>query len=80
LAELDMKLNILADLIDEHPEITVMYFQPDGRKDGGAYVTAVGEIKKIDEYEQAIVLMSGEKIPLCDVSDIKCELFSNWTG
>lgn len=76
VADLDMKLGILADLIDDLPEIAVTYFQPDEKKSGGSYVTATGTLKKIDEYERAIVLTEGEKILIEDILDIKGEMFA----
>ena len=75
IAALDMKLRMLTDMIAEHPEISVTYFQPDNKKEGGAYVTAIGALRKIDDYENVIILMSGEKITIGDILDIECELF-----
>jgi len=66
---------MLTDMIAEHPEISVTYFQPDNKKEGGAYVTAIGALRKIDDYENVIILMSGEKITIGDILDIECELF-----
>lgn len=51
-------------------EIAVTYFSADKRKSGGAYFTARGFVEKIDEIERALVLTSGEKIPLDDIYDI----------
>ncbi len=75
MAALDMKLRMLADIIADHPEIAVTYFQSDKKKQGGAYVTDIGSLKKIDDYEGNIVLMSGKKISIEDILDIECELF-----
>lgn len=75
IVDLDLKLGILADAASEHPEVIVTYFQPDEKKDGGAYVTAVGAVKKIDEFERVIVLLGGGEIRIEDVLDIECELF-----
>ena len=75
IAELDIKLLMLMDFIDEQPEITVTYFLPDGKKEGGAYVTATGAVKKIDDVERIIVFMNGESIPIADVLEIECGLF-----
>ena len=38
-AALDFKQQMLMDRIDEHPDVSVTWFQPDGKKDGGRYVT-----------------------------------------
>ena len=51
-------------------EIAVTYFIADKRKSGGAYLTARGFVKKIDEIERLLVLTSGERIPLDDIFDI----------
>jgi len=75
IATLDMKLRMLTDMIAEHPEIAVTYFQPDKKKEGGEYVTAIGALRKIDDYENVIILMSGEKITIGDILDIECESF-----
>ena len=49
-AALDMKQAYLIEMIDEQPEITIIYFLPDARKVGGAYVTVTGNLKRFDEY------------------------------
>ena len=73
--KLDLKQNFLADIIDEQPEISVTYFIPDKKKSGGAYVTAHGRLKQIDEYEQLIILTDGKKIPIQEVYSIESDLF-----
>ena len=72
---LDEKLRILTGMTAEHPDITVTFFQPDEKKDGGAYVDVAGVLKRIEEYERTIVLMSGERIAIEDVLDIASEVF-----
>lgn len=75
IAELDMKLLMLADLIDEHPEISVTYFLPDEKKEGGAYVTVTGAVKKIDDVQRVILFMDGKCIAITDIMEIECERF-----
>lgn len=72
---LDMKQRILSEVIDELPEITVTYFRPDRHKSGGEYLTVTGELKKINEYERALILTDGERIPFDDILDIESGLF-----
>ena len=43
---------------------------PDVRKSGGAYVTAVGALRRIDESGRALVLEGGARISLDDLSDL----------
>ena len=51
--------------------VTIIYFQPDARKEGGSYVTVTGQIKKIDDCSQKIFLTDGTKIDLGRIVDIK---------
>ena len=76
LSALDMKYQLLMEALDEAPEVTITYFQPDERKAGGKYVSAVGAVKKIDDFERRITMQDGAKIPMDDVLSIDGELFS----
>ncbi len=67
LAALNDQLFSLARLSGEHPPVTVTWFRPDARKAGGSYVTTVGNLKKLDEIQQQMVLTSGETIPLAQL-------------
>lgn len=67
---LDERLQLVREHIKEKPEITILYFQPDERKDGGAYLSYTGNVKKIDDYERQIIMVDGMKIPLDDVMEI----------
>lgn len=69
---LDMQLRFLLEDACRHPEVTITYYLPDGRKEGGAYVTATGTIKKIDEAGRTILLQDGREIPVGDILDIQC--------
>ena len=73
---LDMKYQLLMDALDDEPEVTITYFQPDERKAGGKFVSAVGAVKKIDDFERRITMRDGAKIPMDDVLSIEGELFS----
>ena len=70
---LDRKQQILVERLDERPALTVIYFVPDEKKSGGAYVTKSGNLKKIDEVERMMTLTDGTKISLDDVYDIESE-------
>lgn len=74
-AELDQRQAVLLEHIEEQPEITVTWFQPDGRKDGGAYLTVTGRLKKIDEAARTLILLDGTSIPLEDVVGLESEWF-----
>lgn len=67
---LNRKYAELIENISEHPVITVSYFKPDKRKGGGAYVSKTGHIKKVDTYEQLMIMEDGTSIPLAAIVDI----------
>ena len=69
LCLLNRKLQLLMDDPAER-EVTLTFFRPDSRKDGGAYVTVTGFLKKVDSYERIIVMTDGTKIPMEDVCHI----------
>lgn len=72
---LSHKLQIIADQLKEHPEIAITYFQPDAKKNGGAYVTATGTVKRIDEYERVAVMTDGTAIPIDEIISIEGQIF-----
>ena len=69
------KLRLLSDKLKEHPEIAITYFQPDAKKHGGAYRTAMGTAKKIDGYERVVVMADGALIPIDDITGIEGRIF-----
>lgn len=71
-AELDEQFKRIQERLTESPEVTITYFQPDVRKDGGAYLTVTGCIKKIDQYERLLILRNGEKIPMDEILGMAC--------
>ena len=75
--ELDRRQTVLLEHISEQPEITVTWFQPDERKDGGAYFTTTGRLKKINEMNRVLILLDGTSIPLEDVADLESNCFQN---
>jgi len=67
---LDEQMRNIREHISEHPMVTITYFRPDEKKDGGSYVTITGRIKKIDEYERIIVLEDGIIIPVNEIVEV----------
>ena len=74
-AMLDLKQQILADRIAERPEISVVWFRPDARKEGGQYVTNVGQLKKVDDIARILQLADGTTIPLDEVLELRSDCF-----
>lgn len=71
IAILSEKLRMVIDRLDERPQIAITYFQPDGTKDGGAYITASGAVKKIDNVESVVIFVSGDRIAIADIIAIE---------
>ncbi len=72
---INRKLQIIVDRIKEHPEIVVTYFKPDEKKDGGAYVTAAGMAKKIDQYQRVVIMNDDTEIPIDEIISIDGKIF-----
>ncbi len=50
-------------------------FIPDEHKDGGAYRTVTGTVKKIDEFQRVIVLTDGTGIPINEITELNGAMF-----
>ena len=67
---LDNKLQKIKEKIHTRPLVTFTYFVPDLKKDGGKYITVSGNVKKIDEYNQIIILVDNTEIHILDIIEI----------
>ncbi len=72
---LNEKLNMIIEFLDEEPEVSITYFEPDMRKAGGAYITVIGTVKRIDEYEHLVIMTDGKKINIHEIYNLQSELF-----
>ena len=73
--ELNEKLQRIATS-DEAEEVSITYFVPDERKQGGSYITLTGIVVKIREYERDVVMEDGTQIPIDDIMTIEGERFN----
>lgn len=69
--ETKRQLDHLAEHIHEPPEVSITYFQADQKKEGGAYVTAAGTIKRLDDVEGILKLEDGTCIKIEDIIKIQ---------
>lgn len=67
---LDKKLAVLEGRLAERPEVTVTYFVPDERKEGGSYVTVSGRVKRIRGDEGELVFEDGRRVGVGDIVDM----------
>lgn len=72
--ELNEKLQRLA-IADEPEEVSITYFVPDERKQGGAYLTITGVVTKIREYERDVIMEDGTQILIDDIMEIEGDTF-----
>lgn len=67
---LNEQLQLLAGQIPYSPSVRITYFQPDARKEGGAYVTHEGTVKKIAAYKRMLIMADRVSIPLDEIMEI----------
>ena len=72
---LNEKLRIVQEQLSRQQEIELVFFQPDEKKAGGAYITMIGTVKKIEEYERVVLMQEGTRIPIEAIIDITGEMF-----
>ena len=75
--QINEQLQLLRENQSQKPEIKVTYFQPDIRKDGGAYVTVCGRVRRIDEYGHQMLLTDGTVLAMERIFSIEGEIFGD---
>lgn len=73
--DLNQKLRIISDHLNDHSEVSITYFLPDTKKAGGAYVTAAGCVRKIDLLDRWVYMQDGPTIPIDNIYEIQGALF-----
>ena len=67
---INRKLQIVKDRIKNRAKVTITFFVPDLRKDGGSYKDITGIIKRIDDFKNIIIFEDGKKIEIANIVDI----------
>ncbi len=67
---LNDKFKIISENIHKQKEITVSYFVPDIRKEGGRIETYTGIIRRIDEVEKKIIFDDGKEVFIEMITDL----------
>jgi len=57
--QINEKLCYIAENLEKQLQVAITYFKTDERKSGGAYLTDISAVKKIDEVERLIYLTNG---------------------
>lgn len=71
IADINEKLYEIAQHLSEKWKVSITYFRPDEKKQGGAYLTDVGIIQKIKEAEQLVIMDSGIVIKMEQIIKIE---------
>ena len=77
IQEINYILGLIQEVYPTPIEAKITYFQEDPTKEGGAYLSKVCEIKRIDEYERRVIFTDRTYIRIEDILDITCSLVSN---
>ena len=75
-AELNEKLRLLLELLPQQPEVTITYFQPDGRKAGGSSRTVTKIVRKYRSIDNMLIMMDGAYIPVNEIVSLDGPCFS----
>lgn len=76
-SELNEKMLLLQECLAQRPAVRVTFFQKDERKEGGAYITLAGTVKKIDQYENVLILTDGTRIRIEDVAELESDFIKS---
>lgn len=70
LAALNEAMQRLLEAEAEQPAVTVTYFQPDARKDGGAYRSYAGRFRHFDMETGELIFTDKTRIPVRQITQI----------
>jgi len=73
---LDNKLQIIEDNLDKVPLISIKYFIPDLKKEGGFYQRITGKVTKIDKYKKLIIVDKKIEKSILDIIEITGDIFN----
>ncbi len=59
--------------IKNSPWVSITYYIPDTKKDGGSYVTMRDQVKRIDTISQQLHLVSHEQISISNIIDLELD-------
>lgn len=77
-ANINDKLRIIIEFIEDPPEVSITYFVPDSKKSGGAYTTVTGTVKSVNDYERIVILTDKTAIPIDRIYAIEGEIFDSF--
>lgn len=76
LHELSQRMAYAMSFADR-PRLRITYFRRDSRKQGGAYVTVEGSIKKVEQCFNLLTLTDNTQIALDTITEIAGDIFND---
>ncbi len=70
---LDESLRQLEVLLGECPAVSICYFLPDQKKEGGVYQTVTGTVRRIDRTRGIVQFTDLSEIPICEIIETSFE-------
>ena len=74
---LNERIKIIETNIKLRPQIDIMYFVPDKRKEGGSIQKFRGKIRRVDKFERKLIFTDKTKIQMDEIVFIDGNLFKN---
>ncbi len=75
LLTLNRKMDILLIHLEEKPQITVTYFLPDPKKEGGKYYKITSRVVDVFKSERTMVFENKNVLSLDSIYDMESEIF-----
>lgn len=77
ITRINEQIIYLQSLYPHIPDIYITYFIKDLTKQGGQYITKLCSIKKIDEYDKALILTDNTSVKIEDIIELSGDIFTN---
>lgn len=74
-AKMQILKEILMEKVNSLPEISVTYFVPDEKKDGGEYTTIRGRVKRVDDVARLLHFEDKKTVPVSEIISMDGEIF-----
>ncbi len=75
---LDQQILLLLENEEIHPQITVVYFKPDGLKSGGSYVSYTGLLRKINTDKGLLIFEDKTAVAFSDIFSLQSDFFESY--
>lgn len=71
IEKINQKLYDIVQHLPEKRNVVITYFRPDTLKQGGAYLTDVGSVNKVDEKAKKVFMDSGMAIDMEQIVEVE---------